>query len=360
MNINIKSFFYGLTFSLLLAVISQYLSLYFGALFFGLEKSPISPILVALLLGILLGNQFDIQSRSISGLQFCMKQVLRFGIILMGIRLGLLEIINYGLKSLTVVVPCIIITIIVAKIISDRFGLNSRVSSLIAVGTSICGASAIVAYAPTISAKKNEVVFAVANITLFGIVAMLLYPIIANFLFATDSISVGIFLGASIHETAQVVGAGMMHSQQYSQAEVLEVSTLTKLVRNTAMIFVIPYMAYQNNSQLNRGSIILQIKSIFPFFILGFIGFGILRTLGDIGINKTGLAFGIANSSDWESLINHVVSLSKFSLVVAMSAIGLSTDMKSFKSIGINVFYFGFVISFLVGLLSLVLIFLFI
>ena len=183
---------------------------------------------------------------------------------------------------------------------------------------------------------------------------------IANFLFATDSISAGIFLGASIHETAQVVGAGMMHSQQYSQAEVLEVSTLTKLVRNTAMIFVIPYMAYQNNSQSNRGSIILQIKSIFPFFILGFIGFGILRTLGDIGINKTGLAFGIANSSDWESLINHVVSLSKFFLVVAMSAIGLSTDMKSFKSIGINVFYFGFVISFLVGLLSLVLIFLFI
>ena len=91
-----------------------------------------------------------------------------------------------------------------------------------------------------------------------------------------------------------------------------------------------------------------------------FIGFGILRTLGDLGINKTGLAFGIANSSDWESLINHVVSLSKFSLVVAMSAIGLSTDMKSFKSIGINVFYFGFVISFLVGLLSLVLILLFI
>ena len=123
MNINIKSFFYGLTFSLLLAVISQYLSLYFGALFFGLEKSPISPILVALLLGILLGNQFDIQSRSLSGLQFCMKQVLRFGIILMGIRLGLLEIINFGLKSLTVVVPCIIITIIAAKIISDRFGL---------------------------------------------------------------------------------------------------------------------------------------------------------------------------------------------------------------------------------------------
>ena len=208
--------------------------------------------------------------------------------------------------------------------------------------------------------KKNEVIFAVANITLFGIVAMLSYPIIANFLFATDSISVGIFLGASIHETAQVVGAGMMHSQQYSLSEVLEVSTLTKLVRNTAMVFVIPYMAYQNNSQSNEGSIFLQIKSIFPFFILGFIGFGILRTLGDIGINKTGLAFGIANSSDWESLINHVVSFSKFSLVVAMSAIGLSTDMKSFKSIGINVFYFGFIISLLVGLLSLMLIYLFI
>ena len=117
-------------------------------------------------------------------------------------------------------------------------------------------------------------------------------------------------------------------------------------------------MAYHNNSQSSGNSIFLQIKSIFPFFILGFIGFGILRTLGDIGINKTGLAFGIANSSDWEGLISHVISLSKFSLVVAMSAIGLSTNVKSFKLIGINVFYFGFIISFLVGLLSLALIFL--
>ena len=120
MNINIKSFFYGLTFSLLLAVISQYLSLYFGALIFGLEESPISPILVALLLGILLGNQFDIQSRSLSGLQFCMKQVLQFGIILIGIRLGLLEIINYGFKSLTVVVPCIICLLYTSPSPRDR------------------------------------------------------------------------------------------------------------------------------------------------------------------------------------------------------------------------------------------------
>ena len=123
------------------------------------------------------------------------------------------------------------------------------------------------------------------------------------------------------------------------------------------MVFVIPYMAYQNNSQSNRDSIFLQIKSIFPFFILGFIGFGILRTLGDIGINKTGLAFGIANSSDWESLINHVVSFPN-SLCSGNVSNRIVNGYESFKSIGINVFYFGFIISFLVGLLSLVLIFL--
>ena len=360
MNYNIKNILYGLIVSAFLAIISQSVSSYLGIAFFGMDKSPISPILVALLLGIILGNKFDFQPRFGLGIQFCMKYVLRLGIVLMGIRLGLVEIIGYGFQSLSVVFPCIIITIIITKRIADGFGLRSKMASLIAVGTSICGASAIVAFAPTVSAKKNEVVFAVANITVFGIAAMLVYPIIANLLFTSDSISAGIFLGASIHETAQVAGAGMIYAQQYSQPQVLEISTLTKLVRNTAMVFVIPYMAYQNSSESNRESIFSQIKSIFPYFILGFIGFGILRTLGDIGINEKGLAFNIIDSEKWESLIIHIISISKFCLVMAMSSIGLSTDIRSFKSIGINVFYYGLAVSFLVGLLSLALIYLFI
>ena len=358
MNLNIKNTLYGLIISALLASISQSMSSYLGTTLFGMDKSPISPILVALLLGIILGNKFDFQSSFGLGIQFSMKYVLRIGIILMGIRLGLVEILGYGFKSLFVVFPCIVITIIVTKKIADSFGLRSKIASLIAVGTSICGASAIVAFAPTISAKKNEVVFAIANITVFGIVAMLFYPIIANFLFALDPVSAGIFLGASIHETAQVAGAGMIYSQQYSQPEVMEISTLTKLVRNTAMIFVIPYMAYHNGSKSNSKSIFFQIKSIFPYFILGFIGLGILRTLGDIGINETGLAFNIFDSSRWETYIGHIISISKFCLVMAMSSIGLSTDIRSFKSIGINVFYYGLAVSFLVGMLSLALIYL--
>ena len=203
-------------------------------------------------------------------------------------------------------------------------------------------------------------VFAIANITVFGIVAMILYPIIANLLFPTDSISAGIFLGASIHETAQVAGAGMIYAQQYSQLQVLEISTLTKLVRNTAMVFVIPYMAYKNSSPSSARSTISQIQSIFPYFIIGFIGFGVLRTLGDIGINETGLAFRILDSAKWDRLILYIISISKFSLIMAMSSIGLSTDIKAFKSIRMNVFYYGFSISFLVGFVSLALIFLFI
>ena len=102
-------------------------------------------------------------------------------------------------------------------------------SYLISVGSTVCGTTAIMAMAPVINAKKNEVSYAIANITLFGIISMLIYPYFANFYFNGESLFIGLFLGTAIHETAQVAAAGLIYDQQFNSPETLNISTVTKL-----------------------------------------------------------------------------------------------------------------------------------
>ena len=140
----------------------------------------------------------------------------------MGIRIGLSDMIVYGSESLFIVAPSILLIITLTRISNRFINLPNTLTTLITVGTSICGATAIIATAPVIGAKKEEIAYAIANITLFGLFAMIFYPQIINLFYPHDSISAGIFLGASIHETAQVAGAGMIYAQQYSQLQLNE------------------------------------------------------------------------------------------------------------------------------------------
>ena len=114
---------------------------------------------------------------------------------------------------------------------------------LISIGSTVCGTTAIMATAPVIGAKKNEVSYAIANITLFGILSMLLYPYFANHYFDAEPMFVGLFLGTSIHETSQVAAAGLIYDQQFNSPETLNIATVTKLIRNTFLVIMIPLFA---------------------------------------------------------------------------------------------------------------------
>ena len=153
-------------------------------------------------------------------------------------------------------------------------------SYLIAIGTSVCGATAIVATAPVINAKKTEVAYAIANITLFGVIAMLVYPYFAEWYFDDDPLKVGLFLGTSIHETSQVAAAGLIYDQQFNSPETLNVATVTKLIRNTFLVILIPLFAFLYNRGELKGQK-YSILSIFPYFVIGFIGMIIVRNIGD-------------------------------------------------------------------------------
>ena len=355
-----SNFSIGILVSIIIALSSQFLSKFLGSQVLQLEKSPISPIFLALIIGVLIANVTRLADLCDFGITFSVKYILKIGIILMGIRLGMNEMISFGFKGFLVVAPCIILTLLLVEKSSAYFKLSSNLATLIAVGTSICGATAIIATAPAINAKKEEIAYAIANISIFGIFAMVVYPFIAHYFFSSNPISAGLFLGSSIHETGQVAGAGMIYADQYLSPKVFDVSTVTKLVRNTAMLVVIPYLSFKHTSFKETNiSVGKKLYQIFPFFVLGFLLFGLVRTFGDYSLEQGSRAFGLFNIELWNWLIHEINFLSKLLLTIAMSAIGISTDLKKLKLIGLKVFYYGLAIALFVGVISLLSTFLF-
>ena len=339
-----KNTIIGILICALTALLSIQLSNYIGIELLNIEKSPISPIIIAIILGSFISNTIKNIHNYDDGFTFSIKYLLKLGIIFLGIRLSISDILLYGSQGLIVIVPCIAISIFIVKGLRSYFNVTDNLSLLIAVGTSICGATAIVALAPAINAKKEEISYAIANITVFGLIAMFLYPLLAFMVFNDNSLSVGLFLGTSIHETAQVAGSGMIYAEQYANPSVLDIATVIKLVRNTMMIIVIPLLAYltrKDSSQNNK----INIGSIFPYFILGFLVFGIIRTIGDQFEYQIG-------SERWNNFIHYIKYSAELLLIIAMSAVGYNTKLDKFKNLGLKPFYLGFIAALSVGIVS--------
>ena len=345
-----KNTIIGLFICAITAILSIQISNYIGIEVLKLEKSPISPIIIAIILGSLISNSLKNIQYYEDGFTFSIKYLLKLGIILLGIRLSVSDIIIYGSQGLFVIIPCIVISIFIVTNLRNYFQVSDNLSLLIAVGTSICGATAIVALAPAINAKKEEISYAIANITIFGLIAMFLYPLLAFTLFNNDSLAVGLFLGTSIHETAQVAGSGMIYAEQYENPSVLDIATVIKLVRNTMMVIVIPFLAYQAKKDSSRENKI-NIVSIFPYFIIGFLAFGVIRTIGDQFEYQIG-------SELWNNFVHNIKFLAELLLIIAMSAVGYNTKIDKFKNLGLKPFYLGFIAAISVGIVSFSIIYL--
>ncbi len=334
----------GLFICLITALLSILITNYIGIQVLNLEKSPISPIIIAIILGLFVSNSAKNFQYYSDGYTFSIKYLLKLGIIFLGIRLSISDILTYGSQGLIVIIPCIVISIFIVRKLRDYFQVSNNLSLLIAVGTSICGATAIVAMAPAINAKKEEISYAIANITVFGLIAMFLYPLLAFTVFDDNSLAVGLFLGTSIHETAQVAGSGMIYAEQYENPSVLDIAAVIKLVRNTMMVVVIPLLAYQarkNSIQQNK----INISSIFPYFIVGFLAFGIIRTIGDQFQYQIG-------SQLWNNFVHTIKFSAEILLIIAMSAVGYNTNLDKFKDLGLKPFFLGFIAAISVGIVS--------
>ena len=336
----------GVILAFVLYTLSQGLNNIIGIELLGYNKSPISTAMIAILIGIFFGNILKIRESFQKGLDFTREYILKFGIICLGIQLKPFEFLNFGKIAIPLIIICIISVLIVVKLIIMKFKIPTRMAYLISIGSTVCGTTAIMATAPVINANKNEVSYAITNITLFGILSMLLYPYFSNFYFEGNSLYVGLFLGTSIHETSQVAAAGLIYDQQFDSPETLNVATLTKLIRNTFLIIMIPLFAFLYNRGKKKEKN-YSIISIFPYFVLGFVGMIIFRNIGD-------QVFIINNNDNWIETINFIKLSSKVFLTMAMAAIGLSTNLKDIRNMGYKPFLVGFIAMLTVGIVCII------
>ena len=338
--------------------LSFWLSNLIGVQLMGFDKSPISPVLVAIILGLAIATAIPLPKSLTPGLQFSIKKILRLGIILLGIRLTIFDVFKLGAFGIPIVALCIIGGLLVTTWINNRLRLPERLGTLIAVGTSICGVTAIVAASPAIDAEEEESAYAVTVITIFGLFATLFYPYLAHMLFAGDAVKVGLFLGTSVHETAQVIGAAKIYADMFSQTLALDVATITKLVRNVFMAAVIPFMAYRYARKMQDSPKFQGQKTsftkLFPVFILGFLLMALFRSVGDAGINTGGSAFGLWDSTTWNEIISLIKHWAEIFLVAALAGVGLSTKFQSLKKLGTKPFLVGLAASLSVGIVSFI------
>lgn len=329
------------------------------------SASPVSGIFTAILLGILIRNIIGLPPVFDAGIDFAVKYALRAGIILLGLRLSLSEALKLGAWGLPLIIACIGTGLFITLYFTNKLNQSKRLGTLIATGTGICGVTAIMATAPVIKAKENEISYAVANITIFGLIGMLFYPYLAHFFFADNAVKAGLFLGTAIHDTAQVTGAALIYAQVFDANEVIDVATITKLTRNVFIIAVIPFVSYlffRNSNKNSEGPAEKLPKwyKLFPMFILGFLMLSLLRSVGDATVESSGQAFGIFQPSAWEEFYSFWSSFgSTYMLGLAMAGVGLSTNLRAFKGMGITPFYIGLIAAVAVGSVSLLLIGLF-
>ena len=346
----------GVVAAIVLAWLGNWMSNFIGVNLMGFQKTPVSGVMMAILLGLIVGNLFPLPVWIKPGVAFAGTRILRLGIILLGIGLSVFDLFKLGALGIPIVVVCILGALFVTTRLNDWLKLPPRLGTLIAVGTSICGATAIAATGPAIDAEDEEVAYGIAVITVFGITAMLVYPYLADVLFAANPVEAGLFLGTAIHESSHVTGAGLLFSEFLMLPSGLDVATVAKLVRNVLMAVVIPvmsiYYARKTDSQAGAATKKTSFTKLFPLFILGFLALAIARSIGDAWVISSGQAFGIWDNAAWQNIVNTLKTWAPNFLTVALAGIGLSTNFHSIKGLGLKPFYVGLGASAAVGIVS--------
>ena len=235
------------------------------------------------------------------------------------------------MTALPVVIASVSVALIVTIGLGRLLGVHAGIRRLLAAGTAICGCTAIIAVAPLVRAEKAEVGISIACVVLFGSIAMVAYPWLAGAVFGTDALHAGMFFGASIHDTSQVVGASLIYADQFDAPEAVAIAGFTKFLRTSGLLVLVPaaamWMANSRVEAVTHDSKNLR-RNALPGFVLAFIGFACVRALGDY----------LAAGADWAGLWQQALALaqrvSELLLLCGLAAVGLGITYAHLREAG--------------------------
>ena len=302
---------------------------------FSLRELPgaamLSPMILAVLAGMVFANVLGRQPPARAGLAFSQHTLLRLGIVLLGFQLTAGQVLAFGAGGLAIAASALAATFVFTLALGRLLGIDAGLVRLIAAGTSICGASAIVATNAVARAREEDVAYAVAAITLFGTAAMLAYPLLAPVL-GLDPYSFGIWAGTSIHEVAQVVGAGFQLGEAAGEAGV--VAKLARVAMLAPMVILLGMAARRDTSAASPA------RPPVPWFVLGFIAVVALNSVVDLP----------ARMRDGASLAATLL------LTLGLAAVGLQTDISALRSRGLAPLLLALAASLFIACISLALV----
>ena len=292
--------------------------------------------IIALFMGTII-NSFFHPAWLKPALKFTSKKILKAAIVLLGAALSVSTIMSVGKMTFFVMIFTFAMCFGGGYFIRKLFGLNWKLSNLISAGTGICGGSAVAAIAPVIDADDKDIAFAMSSTFLFDMVMIALYPLMGKALGMSD-IAYGIWAGTSVNDTASVVASGYAFSEAAG-----DFATMVKLTRTIAIIPTVLVFAYigtcvkQKELKVAGQGKKVNLMKIIPWFIGGFLLLAVLNSVGCIPVAVSGV----------------MKSASKFLMVTALAAIGLSTSITDFKKAGLKPMFYGITIDTLVTLTAL-------
>lgn len=297
---------------ILLTLVISIPSWYLGKLF-PIVGAPVFAIILGMVITIGIKNKapFD------DGVRFVSKKVLQYAVILLGFGLNLNVILETGKQSLPIIISTIAVSLIISYILQKVMNIPTKIATLVGVGSSICGGSAIAATAPVIEADHEEVAQAISVIFFFNVLAAILFPALGGMVgFSTISgEGFGIFAGTAVNDTSSVTAAASTWDSLYNLGSAtLDKAVTVKLTRTLAIIPITLFLALKKAHNHKGSGENFHIKNVFPFFILYFILASIITT---VAVN-----FGVA-----PHFFNPIKILSKFFIVLAMAGIGLNTNI---------------------------------
>ena len=297
----------GIIICLIIAIPSYILGTYFPII-----GGPVIAILAGMAVAIVLKDKsaFD------RGIKFVSKKVLQWAVILLGFGMNLSVVAETGLQSLPIIISTITVSLLVAFFLSKALRIQKNTGTLIGVGSSICGGSAIAAASPVIGADDEDVAQAISVIFFFNVLAAIIFPALGTVIgFSTSSgEAFGIFAGTAVNDTSSVTACASTWDSMWGLGtETLDKAVTVKLTRTLAIIPITLVLAFLRTRKEGTDSKV-SLKSVFPFFILFFVLASVITTICT--------AFGVPDSA-----FTPFKTLSKFMIVLAMAAIGLNTDI---------------------------------